>query len=219
MVDQLDVGARFTAMECHPQGVEDEVCAHVSGELPADDHPAVGVEDEGEEDESVPAAQVGEVGDPELVRAVDGEVALHEVRPPLRLRVGPGRAPRLAAPLRTDDPVAPHQPLYLATRHLLAGAAKRLPHPPIAVGVVVGRVQLPDPAEQPLVFDRPLGAATLASFVVRGHRHAQRGADRLDPVAAAMLVDVAAHFGRSGSSSLAKNTLADFKISFARRSS
>src|SRR5207244_1569702 len=32
------------------------------------------------------------------------------------------------------------------------------------------------------------------------------------------LDDVAAHLGRSGSSALAKNTLADFKISFARRS-
>jgi hypothetical protein len=50
-------------------------------------------------------------------------------------------------------------------------------------------------------------------------RHAQGPADRLDPEALAMLVDVTAHFGRSGSSSLAKNTLADFRISFARRSS
>ena len=44
-------------------------------------------------------------------------------------------------------------------------------------------------------------------------------ADRLNPEAATVLVDVAAHFGRSGSSSLAKNTYADFKISFARRNS
>jgi hypothetical protein len=55
--------------------------------------------------------------------------------------------------------------------------------------------------------------------VVGGRRHAQGPADRLDPEAPAMLIDVAAHFVRSGSSSLAKNTDADLRISFARRSS
>lgn len=59
VVDELDVGARLAAMQRHLEGVEDEVGAHVGGELPADDHPAVGVEDEREKDESVPAAQVG----------------------------------------------------------------------------------------------------------------------------------------------------------------
>jgi hypothetical protein len=44
-------------------------------------------------------------------------------------------------------------------------------------------------------------------------------ADRLDSEALAVLIDERAHFGRSGSSSLAKNTLADLRISFARRSS
>ena len=68
-MDQLDVGAGAALAERHPQGVEDEVGAHVRGELPADDHPAVGVEHEREEDETFPAAQVGDVGDPELVRA------------------------------------------------------------------------------------------------------------------------------------------------------
>jgi hypothetical protein len=64
VVDQLDVCARTAAMKGHSQGVEDEVGAHVRGELPADDRSAVGVEHEGEEDESVPAAQVGDVRDP-----------------------------------------------------------------------------------------------------------------------------------------------------------
>jgi hypothetical protein len=50
--DQLDVGARVAAMERHPQRVEDEVGAHMAAELPADDHPAIGVEDEDEEDET-----------------------------------------------------------------------------------------------------------------------------------------------------------------------
>jgi hypothetical protein len=55
-------------MQRHRERVKDEVGAHMGGELPADDHPAVGVEDEGEEAEAVPAAQVGQVGDPKLIR-------------------------------------------------------------------------------------------------------------------------------------------------------
>src|SRR5436305_14383019 len=73
--------------------------------------------------------------------------------------------------------------------------------------------------QQPLVLDQPRRALAALALVIGGRRHAQDPADRLDPEAAAVLVDVAAHFGRSGSSSLAKNTLADLRISFARRSS
>src|SRR3954447_15924311 len=101
---KVDVGAGAARGQRHPQRVEDEVGAHVAGELPADDHPAVGVEHEREEDEPVPAAQVGQVGDPELVRTPRAEVSLDEVGPASGLQIGHGRAPRLAAPLRADDP-------------------------------------------------------------------------------------------------------------------
>ena len=179
----------------------------------------VGVDDEGEEHDALPAAQVGEVGDPELVRAGGGEVAVDEVRAPARGRVRPGGPPWLAAPLGAADPVGAHQPLDAAARDRLARPVERHPHAPGSVGVVVGRVQLPDALEQPLVLDRPARAPAGLAVVIGGRRHAQGPADRLDPETAAMLVDVAAHFGRSGSSSLAKNTLADLRISFARRSS
>ena len=96
---------------------------------------------------------------------------------------------------------------------------ERLPHPPRSVGVVVGRVQLADPRQQPLVLDRSGRALAGGALVVGGRRHAQDPADGLDTEAAAVLVDVAAHFGRSASSSFAKNTEADFRISFARRNS
>ena len=52
------------------------------GELPADDPAAVGVQDEREEHHALPAAQVGEIADPEPIRTVGGEVALHEIRAP-----------------------------------------------------------------------------------------------------------------------------------------
>src|SRR6266516_4945256 len=218
-MDELDVGARSAQPERHLERVEDEVGAHVHRELPADDHPAVGVDHEREVDESFPAAQVAQVGDPELVRTRGAEVALDEVGPPRRQRVRLGRLPRLAAPLRADDPARAHQPLHAAARHPLAGTRERLPHPPIAVGEVIGGVQLPDPPEQPLVLDRSRTAAAAAALVVRGRRHAQSRAHRLDPEALVLALDERAHLGRSGSSSLAKNTLAAFKISFARRNS
>jgi hypothetical protein len=59
----------------------------------------------------------------------------------------------------------------------------------------------------------------MAPLIVGGHRQAQGAADRLDPETRAMLLDKHAHFGQCGSSSPRENTLAAFKISFARRSS
>jgi hypothetical protein len=61
--------------------------------------------------------------------------------------------------------------------------------------------------------------ATRTSLLVRGRRHVQGPADRLDAEALAMLIDERTHFGRSASSSVAKNSEAAFRISFARRSS
>src|SRR4051794_12349274 len=76
-------------------------------------------------------------------------------------------------------------------------------------------MQLTDALREPLVLDLTLRAATVATVVVGGRRHAQDPADGLDAEAAAVLVDERGHFGRSASSSFAKYTLADFRISFA----
>ena len=66
-----------------------------------------------------------------------------------------------------------HQPLHLAARRWFAATTKRKPHPSVAVGVVVGRVQLPDPAEQPLVVESTVRAPPGGALIVGGHRHAQ----------------------------------------------
>ena len=62
-------GAVIAAGERHPQRVENEIGAHVGGELPAHDAAAVDVEDEAEEHHAFPAAQIGAVRDPEAIRA------------------------------------------------------------------------------------------------------------------------------------------------------
>jgi hypothetical protein len=64
----------------------------------------VRVEHEGEEDDSFPAAQVGDVGDPEPVRCLGVEVALDEIGPPARLGIRFRGAPRLTPPLRAWIP-------------------------------------------------------------------------------------------------------------------
>jgi hypothetical protein len=219
VVDELDVGAGAALVQRHPQGVKDEGGAHVAGELPAHDPARERVDDEREEQHAFPAAQVGQVRHPELVRPSRGEVAVDQVRPPARPRIGRGGAPRLAAALGAADPVGAHQPLDAATADWFADPPQRLAHAPRSVGVGVGRVKLADPVQQPLVLDRSARASAGLAVVIGGRRHVQGPADRLDPEATAVPVDIAAHFGRSGSSSLAKNTLADFRISFARRSS
>jgi hypothetical protein len=218
-MDQLDVGARLASRERHPQRVKDEIGAHVGRELPADDAAAVDVDHEREEDQALPAAQVGEVRDPQRIRPVGGELALHEIGPTDRSGVGDRGAPGLAAPLGALDAGRAHQPLDAVATDLDAFPAQRLPRPPVPVGVVVGRVQALDALQQPLVADDASGSRTGGALVVRGRRHVQGPADRLDAEAAAVLVDEAAHFGRSASSSVAKNTDAALRISFARLSS
>ena len=115
--------------------------------------------------------------------------------------------------------VAGSNPVSLIAAGGLARAREGGVHAPVPVTLVVGAMHVPDPGGQPLVLDPACGSLAGRSLVIRGRRHAQGPADRLDPETVAMLIDIRAHFGRSGSSSFAKNTDADFKISFARRSS
>src|SRR3954470_23209804 len=216
---EFDVGATATAREGHPERVENEVGAHVAGELPADDPAREDVDDEAEVDHPLPAADIGEVRDPQPVGSVGAEVAVDAVRRPVVSRVRARRAPRLAAPLGALDALAAHQSLDPVAADRDAVTAQHQPRSPVAVGVVVGGVDALDLPEQPLVLDGSPGALAGGALVVGGRRHVQGPADRLDAEAAAVLVDEAAHFGRSASSSVAKNTDAALRISFARRSS
>src|SRR5215217_2132852 len=96
VMNQLDVGARSAARERHPQRIEHEIGAHVTGQLPADDPAAVDVDDEAEEQQAFPAAQVGEVRDPQLIGLLGGEVALDAVGAAVGGRIGDRDAPWLA---------------------------------------------------------------------------------------------------------------------------
>jgi hypothetical protein len=200
VVDQRDVGAGRAQAERHPQRVGDELGAHARRELPADDLAAVGVDDEAEEDDAFPAAQVREIRQPQPIRCGSGEVTVDQVRAARRGRIRGRRAPRAPAALGAHDPSGAHQPLDAVAARGLAGAAQRLVHPPVAVGVVVVGVQRPDDAEQPLIVDVARGPLPAGALVVRGRRHVQDTAHRLDAEAIAVVVDQHAHLVRSASS-------------------
>ena len=68
------------------------------------------VDDEAEVDHALPAADIGEVCDPEPIGPLRAEVALDAIGWPKGARIGPGGPPRLAAPLRALDPAGAHQP-------------------------------------------------------------------------------------------------------------
>src|ERR671924_103139 len=203
----------------HFERVEDQVGAQMRCELPADDRPAVAVEDEGEVDEAAPGPQVGDVGHPLLVRPARREVALQEVAGPLeRCLVDDRCAPPLAAADAFEAFLA-HQPGDMVAAHLDAAAAQLLPglaHPVHGAVALTGGVEL---LHELAVGERTRGRLPGPARVVRAHRHANRTTDRLDPEDTPPLLHVAAHLRRVGSSSVAKYTDASFKIAFARRSS
>jgi hypothetical protein len=78
VVDQP--GSGFALVHGHAEGVEDQLAAQVIGHGPSDDPSGAGIDDHGEVEESLPGAQVGDVGDPQLVGARGGEVPLEQVR-------------------------------------------------------------------------------------------------------------------------------------------
>ena len=185
----------------HLERVEHELGAHVRCELPADDHAAVAVEDEGEVDEAVPGADVGEIGDPLLVRPSRREVALQEVAGPLDRSLVRSRRAMPAAAQLAFEPMLAHHPGDSVAAGVDVAAAQLLPG-------LAGAVDAPAAAACSLDLDQQLTISEFArrrlpgsARVVRTHRHADRTADRLDPEGVPPLLHVAGHRRRVGSSS------------------
>jgi hypothetical protein len=205
----------------HPQRVADQRGAHVRGELPADDAAAVDVDDEREEQQAFPAAQIREVRHVEPIRAGGGEVALDPVGPARGVGIGHGGAPGLAAALGALDAVLAHQPLHAITAHVLdARPSERQVQLAIPIGLEVGCVQLADRRDQLLVAQHARGTPAARALIVRRARDPEGAADELDGETERLLLfDEAAHLRGVPSSSFAKYTLAARRISFACRSS
>src|SRR3954447_19021357 len=219
---ELHVSAvAWAGADGHPQRVADQRSAHVRGELPADHAAAVDIDHEREEQQAFPAAQVGEVGDVEPIRARGGELALDQIGPPGSVGIGRGGAPGLAAALGPADAGLAHQPLDPVAPDIFdAGASEREVHLAVAVGAEVVLVQSTDRRQQLLIADRACRTAAARALIVRRARHPERATDELDGEASRLLgFDEGAHLRGVPSSSFAKYTLAARRISLALRSS
>src|SRR4051794_586926 len=220
MVHQLHVRAARTRRDGHPQRVADQRGAHLRRELPAHHAAAEDVDDEGQEHQALPAAQVGEVRDVELVRTPRGEVALDEIRPPARVPVRRRGHPLPAPALGAPNAVSAHQPLDAVATHRDPPPPQRQLQLAVAVGLEVLGLDLADRGQQHVVADRALRAPPGRALVVGRARHPERAADELDGQAGGLLLgDEGADLRRVPSSSLAKNTDAALRISLALRSS
>ena len=159
VMDQPGAGRRRASAIC--EGVDDELGAHVIGHRPADDPAGEDVLDGGEVEPALPGAQVGDVGDPEPVRAprrrTSRSTRSSQTRTPgTRIVVRPGawatRPERPAWRIEPLDALAP-DPLAVAEHEL--GVDARRPIDP-----AVRCVDLADPLEQPL---RPRARAPTAA--------------------------------------------------------
>jgi hypothetical protein len=207
----------------HLQGVEDQLGPHGGGGLPAQDAAGERVDHERHIHGAGPGGHVGEVRHPQLVRPQRGEVSVDQVGGPVGLLVGDGGAARLTSTDAGDAQLA-HQPLDRAAGHLDAFTAQHDPHLPRTEDPVVGLPHPQDLALELLIPQPPLRRRPVPGGVVggRGDHTAvlcEHAADRLDPEHLPVLVDEPHENLCGRSSSAAKKADADFKISFARRSS
>ena len=100
----------------HLQGVEDELGAEMRRHGPADDPATPGVQHDGQVEEAGPGGDLGDVGDPELIRPFRHEGALHQVRSGSGGGIAPGGPdmsppahPRQRGPAHeARDPLAAH---------------------------------------------------------------------------------------------------------------
>src|SRR5262247_3691110 len=194
---------------------------HRAGDTPSDDAARKHIDDESHVDEPRPGRDVGEIGDPELIRPHRGELALDQILGIIRLVAADGGSAFATA----------HNPLLPERSHQsfdgTAGNGDAIPSelPPNLAGAVdleVIIIHAPD-------FTRNLGIASKARryplrlslsrlvLVVGRWGDQQLRADRLDPILGSVLVDERHHhFGRRSSSAWAKKAAALRRISLAR---
>src|SRR5665647_1845701 len=204
--------------DAHLQGVQREVGAQRGGQLPADHPPGEHVDHERGVDPSGERAAVGDVSDPQLVRAAGGEVAVDQVGPGVR----PGPRDRRARALRSGDPPQtgqPHQPVDRAAGDPVALAVQLGVDLADPVDLVVGRMDVLDHRCGRRVGHRPRRGRSGPVGVVAARGDLQVPADRLDPERLLVLVDELDDHLDGRSSSAAKKADALRKIALDRRSS
>src|SRR5215210_898884 len=191
--------------------VDDELSAEMVLERPANDATAVAVDDDREVQPALPAAQVGDVGNPQPVRRRRMEVALDEIVGDTNAR----DADRRAAPTSFDraaDACLAHQPLDPLPTDGDAVGAQVAVDPGRAVGAAARDMQLAHPLQQRLVSDGARRSWTDQPGVKAGAADAEHATERLDRMVCPLRSDEPKDAHRLPLS-LAKKAAAFFKIS------
>ncbi len=223
-MDQRPVAARLAGIQRLFKRIEYEVGAHRPTHPPANDAPRKHVDDERHLQPALPRRNVGEIGNPKLIRPVGRKLAIDPVQRARCRDIWNRRANPFAANRALQS-----QPLHQSLDRA-AGHTNLLPvHlPPDLVCAVDPHVGVPDTldfrAQHVITLDS--GAAlrwigklgSMAPVTRRGNP--QDLADRLDPEGVAMLIDEGFQdLIRRSSSAWAKNALASLRISLVLRNS
>jgi len=208
----------------HLQGVDGQVRAQGVGQLPAHDHPAEDVDEEGGVQPADVGLHVGEVGHPQPIGGGRCEVPVHQVVRAVLALVRPGGDLVGLAPAYTGEPQVTHKSFDCAAGDPGAFPVELGPDLVGSVDVEVLAVNPEDLGLQLLVPQRSgrWGPRLRHPVRVRGDLAAVLGehtADRLDPEAVPVSVDEGDYLFCWRSSSAPKKVAADLRISLARRSS
>jgi hypothetical protein len=196
-MDQAAAPDRPALVQGLLQRVQHEAGVSRAGDTPADDAPRKGIDDEGDIDETDPRRDVGKIGHPQSVRTRHFELPIDAIERTRGGRIA-DRGPHPLAPHDALQAHRPHQAGYGAASDRGPFPEKLSPHLPDAIDAEVLLVHAPDfgpqsdialgPCRQLARIGAPGGVG-----VIRRRGDRQNAADRLDPVAGAVLVDEGDH--------------------------
>jgi len=156
VVRVCDHGSIFeflTPSERHLERVADQRLPHVTRQLPADHSPRVNVKDDGEVTPPFLSPDVGEVRQPQPIRTICAEVALHQILRRNRRETGDRRAAR--RPLaHAFDAIPPHQSFHRAAGDADLFTLQLLPCLQLPVDLERLGVNTVDLAEDKLIMSR-----------------------------------------------------------------
>jgi hypothetical protein len=137
----------------HVEGVEHQVGLEMGGHRPAYDPSAVDVEYDREIEEAGPRRDVGDVGDPELIRRGGREDAAHQIGGRGLDGSASGRADA-ATTADAHQPVGPHQAGDALLAHVQPGVAEIAPQAGRAIGGIRAGMPFTDRREHDLILLR-----------------------------------------------------------------
>jgi len=199
----------------HRDGVADQPGLAVDVHAPADDPAAEHVEHDRQVEPADHGGDVGDVGDPLLVRSGRGEVSVEQVGRRHRGRGRLGEVPPGAA-VHALPAVGPHDPRHPFPSDVHAGVAQVVVDPRRPVGASGGPIKAVDLFGEDLVGDAALRRAALRPRVEAGATDLQQVTEQAHRVERPLPVDEGepGHFVDS----VTKKAAAFFRISFSIRS-